>query len=324
MQHVPVMLNEVLEAVQQVNPAVVVDATFGGGGYTQAFLDSGIDEVLAIDLDGDAKKRCEILEASYSGRLKFFHGNYAQVDHAIAQNGYEKVDAIVADLGVSSYQLDDASKGFSFRHDGPLDMRMNSDSGQTAAEYIESVDESELVRILRVYGEEKFAGKIARTICEARKSKEIKTTKNLSDIIENCVPATYRYGRIHPATRSFQALRIVVNKELESVETLLDKAIACLNPGGILCVVTFHSLEDSIVKKYFREHSLYHVSGSRHIPMSSADAAKESLCFYDRISKKAVKPTDSEVESNSRARSAKMRWGIRSDRTALTSLGGVQ
>ncbi|NER79523.1 MAG: 16S rRNA (cytosine(1402)-N(4))-methyltransferase RsmH [Leptolyngbya sp. SIO1D8] len=275
--HVPVMPQAVLEGLQVVTGEQYLDATVGGGGHSAELLarDTTL-QVMALDQDASALTAAQARLAPYGDRVTFQRSNFATFEP-----GEIRFCGILADLGVSSAQLDTPARGFSFRHEAPLDMRMDQRQDLTAAEIINHWEESELARIFFVYGEERLSRRIARNIVAQR---PFQTTTELAEAIAQCVPARYRYGRIHPATRSFQALRIAVNAELDVLETFLAKAPDWLVPRGRLVLISFHSLEDRIVKHAFR--------GDDRLKI---------------ITKKPLTATDEEVQANPRARSAKLR-----------------
>lgn len=296
-RHIPVMLDEVLTALAPDAGQVIVDGTFGAGGYSRALLEAGAD-VIAIDRDPDAIAAGRAMEQEFSGRLHLKHGRFSALD-AIAGR---QVDGVVLDIGVSSMQLDEAERGFSFRNDGPLDMRMAQD-GPSAADVVNRFKTGDLTRIIGIYGEERHAGRIARMIEKRRAERPFERTRDLAEAIAGVVGHNPR-EKIHPATRAFQGLRIFVNDELGELVRALFAAERALKPGGRLVVVTFHSLEDRIVKKFLIERSSQ-ASGSRHLP-----AAHQKVPTFDRPGK-AIAASDEEAARNPRARSAKLRWAIR-------------
>ena len=263
MSHVPVMLAEVLEALQPQPDAVYLDATFGGGGYAAAILQSARCTLWAIDRDPDAIARGAALAAQHPGRLHLLHGSFGALLSLLAAQGVSRLDGVVLDLGVSFFQLDDPARGFSFRADGPLDMRMDR-AGPTAADLVAALGEAELADTLYQLGEERLSRRIARAIVQARAEAPITTTGQLAAIIRRVVPKDG--SGIDPATRSFQALRIRVNDELGEVERALAQAAELLAPGGRLVVVSFHSGEDRIVKRFMTEAAGRTPGPSRHQP----------------------------------------------------------
>ncbi|HEY1632652.1 MAG TPA: 16S rRNA (cytosine(1402)-N(4))-methyltransferase RsmH [Rhizomicrobium sp.] len=290
--HIPVMLEEVVEAMQPRDGAHYVDGTFGGGGYAKALLDAAQCRVLGIDRDPTAIARGRELAARYDGRLTMVQGEFSQMDDFL---GGAKTDGVMLDLGVSSYQIDEADRGFSFRFDGPLDMRMSGE-GESAADVVNTADEATLTRIIGQLGEERFARKIAKAIVAAR---PLSRTAELADIVSKALgPAAKRFA-IHPATRTFQGLRLHVNDELGELERGLEAAERALAPQGRLAVVSFHSLEDRIVKRFLTERGR-EAATSRHAP----EAARKSLSF--RLVARR-QPGDEEISRNPRARSARLR-----------------
>ena len=297
--HVPVLVSEVIGALAIHDGETVVDGTFGAGGYTQAMLAAGAGRVIGFDRDPEA------IEAGRSlvpdPRLTLVEERFSQMDRVLAERGIGTVDAIALDIGVSSMQLDRAERGFSFQADGPLDMRM-SRSGLTAAEYLNTADEAEIARVLRDYGEEPRARAIARAIVAAR---PVERTAELAAIVRRA--AGFRQGqKADPATRTFQAIRIHLNAELDELELGLEAAERALKPGGRLAVVTFHSLEDRIVKRFFRERSGSTPAGSRHRP-AIVDPNEPT---FERVAK-PVGPSERELAANPRARSARLRSAVR-------------
>jgi len=297
-RHIPVLAAEVLRFLEPRDGGVYVDGTFGAGGYTRAILDSADCRVIAIDRDESAIARGVELVAASNGRLALVEDRFSNLDDIARNAGHDAVDGVVFDVGVSSMQLDEAERGFSFRHDGPLDMRMGR-SGPSAADLVAAASDRDLAAIIARLGEERFARPIARAIVKARGEAPIATTKQLAAIVERVVHA--RPGQIHPATRTFQALRICVNEELEELATALSAAECILRPGGRLVVVTFHSLEDRIVKTFLGERSRV-AAGSRHAPEARGPQPSFTL-----LTKKPVTPSDEETARNPRARSAKLR-----------------
>jgi 16S rRNA (cytosine1402-N4)-methyltransferase len=295
--HLPVMLNEVLTALSPRDGAQYIDGTFGGGSYTTAILEAADCRVLGIDRDPDAIKRGQKLVERFAGRLTLVQGEFSRMEEFASET-----DGIVLDLGVSSFQFDQPERGFSFREDGPLDMRMSL-SGESAADVVNSADERTLTLIIARYGEEKNARRIARAIIAAR---PVTGTAQLAAIVSEAQgPAALRHA-IHPATRTFQGLRIHVNDELGELERALDASLRILKPEGRLVVVSFHSLEDRIVKQFLGSRSTSAPRASRHAP--DVTAAKP---VFQLLSKGAQTPSVEETQSNPRARSAKLRAGIK-------------
>ena len=301
--HVPVLVSEVIGALSLLGGETVVDGTFGAGGYTRALLSAGAGRVIGFDRDPDAIEAGRSLVPDHigSGRLELIQHNFSQMDRVLAERGIGLVDAIALDIGVSSMQLDRAERGFSFQADGPLDMRM-SRSGLTAAEFLNTADEAEIARVLRDYGEEPRARAIARAIVAAR---PVERTAELAAIVRRA--AGFRQGqKADPATRTFQAIRIHLNAELDELEIGLEAAERALKPGGRLAVVTFHSLEDRIVKRFFRERSGSTPAGSRHRP-AIVDPNEPT---FEHVAK-PVSPSERELAANPRARSARLRSAVR-------------
>jgi len=296
--HVPVLVGDVVDALALHGGETVVDGTFGAGGYTRAVLAGGAGRVIGFDRDPDA---IEAGQALADPRLTLVEERFSQMDRVLAERGIGLVDAIALDIGVSSMQLDRAERGFSFQGDGPLDMRM-SKSGLTAAEYLNSADEAEIARVLRDFGEEPRARAIARAIVAAR---PVERTAELAAIVRRA--AGFRPGqKSDPATRTFQAIRIHLNAELDELEQGLEAAERALKPGGRLAVVTFHSLEDRIVKRFLRERSGATPAGSRHRP-AVVDPDQPT---FERVAK-PIAPSERELAANPRARSARLRSAIR-------------
>ena len=295
--HLPVMLHEVIEALAPRDGAHYVDGTFGGGGYSSAILEAADCRVLGIDRDPAAIARGQALVERFGGRLTLVQGEFSRMDEFTHQS-----DGVVLDLGVSSFQFDEPARGFSFREDGPLDMRMSLE-GESAADVVNTVDERTLTLIISRYGEEKNARRIARAIIAAR---PVTGTAQLAAIVSEAQgPAALRHA-IHPATRTFQALRIHVNDELGELERGLDAALNILKPQGRLVVVSFHSLEDRIVKQFLSSRSTAAPRASRHAPVTAAPKP-----MFELLTHRPRTPSADESESNPRARSAKLRAGLK-------------
>ncbi len=307
-RHIPVLCAEVLEALQPRDGGVYVDGTFGAGGYARAILEAADTHVIAIDRDPDAIRGGEALSNEFPGRLDLKEGTFAGMAELV---GDAAVDGVTLDLGVSSMQLDQAERGFSFRHDGPLDMRMEQD-GPSAADIVNGASEGQLLRIISVLGEEKRARSVARAIIRARDHGPITRTLQLAELVERAVPVNPAKRGIHPATRTFQALRIFVNRELEQLAEGLAAAEEIMSPGARLAVVSFHSLEDRIVKRFFAERTGRAGRGSRHRP--EAQAIEPS---FREIFRGAKEPGEAETAHNPRARSARLRVGERTDAPPL-------
>jgi 16S rRNA (cytosine1402-N4)-methyltransferase len=298
--HVPVMVDAVVEALAPRAGALYIDATFGAGGYTRALLEAAGCRVVAIDRDPDAVERGRELTAAFDGRLALIEGNFGDMERLLANAAHDPVAGIVLDLGVSSSQLDTPERGFSFRLDGPLDMRM-SKIGRSAADLVAALSEDELVRVIREFGEERHARRIARAVVAARRQNPIRRTRELADIVRSAVPKAE--PGFDPATRTFQALRIVVNDELGEIERALSAAERLLNAGGRLVVVSFHSLEDRRVKDFLRERSQAAPGPSRHAPPPPTTAAPSFRLLHRR----PIKPSATETARNPRSRSARLR-----------------
>ncbi|UYV36019.1 16S rRNA (cytosine(1402)-N(4))-methyltransferase RsmH [Rhodobacteraceae bacterium D3-12] len=296
--HIPVLLRPLLKAVAPVT-GVWLDGTFGAGGYARGLLEAGADKVIGVDRDPDVFKMAEGWAGAYGARLELVQGVFSKLDE-VAQG----LDGVVLDLGVSSMQLDQAGRGFSFMSDGPLDMRMSQD-GPSAADIVNEAEEGALADILYHYGEERASRRIARNIVRARDEARIETTLQLTEIIEKSLPRP-KPGQSHPATRSFQAIRIAVNDEYGELVAGLEAAERALKPGGKLAVVTFHSIEDRMVKRFFAQ-KVGGGGGSRYAPEITRTAQ------FEVTSRKAIGPDDQELAENPRSRSAKLRVGTRTD-----------
>lgn len=303
--HIPVLIEPLIEAVSPVS-GIWLDGTFGAGGYTRALLEAGAVRVVGVDRDPDVLARAADFAAEFGERVTLCDGRYGNLDEICEAEGIEGLDGIVLDIGVSSMQIDQADRGFSFMKDGPLDMRMEQ-SGPSAADIVNSYDEGIIADILFQFGEERASRRIARNIVKARKTAAILTTSALVDIIEHSLPRA-KPGQPHPATRSFQALRIAVNDELGELARGLVAAEAMLKPGGFLAVVTFHSLEDRIVKRFMQTRSGSAPNANRFAPLAQQNPPR-----FERVTRKAVGPTPEEMERNPRARSAKLRVARRLD-----------
>src|SRR5262245_42841999 len=286
--HEPVMVAEVLEHLAPARGGVFVDCTVGYGGHTRAMLHAGASRVVGLDRDPDALRQAAAALVSEESRVELVHSDYRRLDEILDARGITGVDGILADLGVSSMQLDEAGRGFSFRRDEPLDMRMDRTSGLTASEMIRDADERTLADVIYEFGEERHARRIARAIVEARDRSAVDSTGRLAEVVRRAIPRK-GYSRIDPATRTFQAIRIWVNRELEGLDVFLTQAAGRLRPGGLMAVIAFHSLEDRIVK-----HTLRSLQTTGDIGLTIR-------------TKRPVVPSEAEVERNPRARSAKLR-----------------
>ncbi|MEM6680368.1 MAG: 16S rRNA (cytosine(1402)-N(4))-methyltransferase RsmH [Pseudomonadota bacterium] len=306
--HIPVLLSPVLDALAPLEGAVVIDGTFGAGGYTRAILAAGAARVIGIDRDPRALALGRAM-ATEEPRLTLIEAGFDRLD-AVAEEAGVVPDAVVLDIGVSSMQLDEADRGFSFMRDGPLDMRM-ADDGPTAADIVNTAEAEELADILHHFGEERAARRIARAIVAARAEAPIETTLALAEVVAGCLPRA-KPGQIHPATRSFQGLRIAVNDELGQLVRALAAAEQVLGVGGRLVVVSFHSLEDRIVKRFFQTGAGQGAGGSRHLPAAEPEPAR-----WARPAK-PVAASEAEIAANPRARSARLRAGCRTAAPART------
>jgi 16S rRNA (cytosine1402-N4)-methyltransferase len=298
-RHVPVLARPAIELLNARAGGVFVDGTFGAGGYSRAMLEVAGAQVIGIDRDRTAVAGGAALVEQAGGRLTLVEDRFSQLDDVAVRLGHSAVDGVVLDIGVSSMQLDTAERGFSFRFDGPLDMRMAM-AGESAADLVARLDETALANLIYTYGEERLSRPIARAIVRERAEGPITTTRRLADIVAKVV--WQKPGDIHPATRTFQALRIAVNDELGELETALAAAERILRPGGRLVVVTFHSLEDRIVKQFLADRSATRSGGSRHQPAAAVPEPTFVL-----TTRKAVAASGTEAGANPRARSAKLR-----------------
>lgn len=312
--HIPVLLREIVAQLAPRDGGVYVDGTFGGGGYAEAILGAAQCTLWGIDRDPDAIARGAVLAMRFPGRLHVIEGRFGEMLALLSGAGVTALDGVVLDIGVSSYQIDDPARGFSFRADGPLDMRM-SQSGTSAADLVNTLPERELADVLFRLGEERASRRIAKAIVAARTEAPIETTARLAGIIRAVLPPD-RSG-IDPATRSFQALRIAVNDELGEIERVLAQAAELLAPGGRLVVVSFHSLEDRIVKRFMTEISGRAPNLSRHDPRGLAG---RPAATFRLLTSKALRPSAEEIETNPRARSARLRA---IERLAPGNLGGI-
>jgi len=311
--HLSVLLPEVLTVLGDLNDKLIIDGTFGAGGYSRAFLKNGA-HVIAFDRDARVAPYVKALSEEYPDKLQWVNRCFSEIEEGLAELGHASCDAIVLDIGVSSMQLDEAERGFSFMRDGPLDMRMSTD-GRRAADIVNEDEKDEIAHIIWLYGEEHKSRSIAAAIVRRRSERKFETTADLAEVVERALGGR-RGAPAHPATRTFQALRIAVNDELGELEQVLLKAEALLKPDGILAVVTFHSLEDRIVKSFFNERAGRLPSASRYLP----EKAKSSEALYSLITQKPIVAGFEEVAANPRARSAKLR-AVRRTTAPLTSAG---
>ena len=303
-EHIPVLLNETLEYLDPKPGGVYIDGTLGGAGHSSEIVKRIVPGGVLIGIDQDsnaidaAKRRLE----AYKDNVVIVRDNFRNIKTIALQKGFKEVDGILLDIGVSSHQLDEKERGFSYMHDGPLDMRMDTESSLDASDIVNNSSEQELIRILRDYGEEKWAVRIAKFIAEERKNNRIDTTFKLADIIQRAIPAAARRDGGHPAKRTFQALRIAVNDELQVLEEAVTNAAGLLKPGGRLVVITFHSLEDRIVKKIFNNMEKP-CTCPPQLPVCAC--GKEPLLRV--ITKKPVTAGEEELKTNTRSKSAKLR-----------------
>lgn len=302
--HVSVLLDECIENLNIKPDGVYVDCTMGGAGHSKEIVKKLSNKGLFIGFDQDknAIKTAKERLSEYSDRVKFVHSNFENIKDELEKIGVYKIDGVLADLGVSSHQLDEADRGFSYMQDAPLDMRMDVRCEFSAYDVVNEYTEEELAKIIKDYGEENWAKRIAKFIVEERKEKKIETTKELVDIIKKAIPKKARIDGPHPAKRTFQAIRIEVNNELGVITKMIEDASSIMNKGGRICIITFHSLEDRIVKNAFKELSLDCICPP-HLPMCQCDKKSEVKI----ITRKPIIPTDEEIEVNPRSRSAKLR-----------------
>ncbi|MCH7542663.1 MAG: 16S rRNA (cytosine(1402)-N(4))-methyltransferase RsmH [Proteobacteria bacterium] len=316
--HTPVLLAEVLAALAPKDGEIYIDGTFGAGGYAKALLEAADCTVWGLDRDPKAVALGNTVARHYAGRLGVVAGRYGDMEELLAPVGVDAVDGVAFDLGASSMQLDDAGRGFSFRHDGPLNMRMEA-TGATAADAVNSLGEGELSDIIYNYGEDRAARRIAKAIVRARDRAPIERTGALADIVRGALRAKgarggKRRGAIDPATRTFQALRIYVNDELNELDRGLLAAEAMLKPGGRLAVVAFHSLEDRRVKSFFSIRCGASARPSRHTPsLSSRGTSRAAAPSFHLLNRRVIKPGPEEIARNPRARSARLRAAVRTE-----------
>lgn len=312
-RHIPVLRDEVLAALAPQRGETHIDGTFGAGGYTRAILSTGA-QVIAIDRDPDAIRDGAALVAEAEGHLQLVPGRFSDLDQIADDCGHAQVDGVTLDIGVSSMQLDQAERGFAFSVDGPLDMRMQQ-SGETAAEWLNRAEEAEIADVLYHYGEERQSRRVARAIVAAR---PLTRTGELASVIRRALGHKPHMPK-DPATRSFQAIRIAVNDELGELERGLEAAERVLAPGGRIAIVSFHSLEDRIVKRFLKQRSGGDAQGSRHLPATQPSASRATFTAVS----KAIRPGDAETTRNPRARSATLRAAVRTDAPSWTTAGDV-
>lgn len=301
--HVSVLLNECIENLNIKPDGIYVDGTMGGAGHSLEIVKklSKKGMLIGIDRDEDALAVAKERLKDFNN-VKYVHDNHDNIDEIVRNLNIEGVDGILLDLGVSSYQIDEKTRGFTYMDDGPLDMRMDKSQELTAEYIVNNYKEQDLARIIFEYGEEKFSRKIARNICEYRKNKKIETTGELVKIIERSIPGKFREKNSHPAKRTFQAIRIEVNNEIEPLYNTIKNSITALNSKGRLCVITFHSLEDRMVKKAYVD-----AEGKCTCPKDLPYCVCGNVSFGKIITKKPILPTEKEIKENSRSRSAKLR-----------------
>jgi len=300
--HEPVMLKEVIDSLIVSKTGVYVDGTVGGAGHSYAILKETDAFLVGIDCDEQALQFAESRLAEFGSRKVLIKANFADLGKVLENLNIEKVDGVLLDLGVSSHQLNEAQRGFSFSQQARLDMRMDRSLKLSAYDIVNSFAQNELEKIIKFYGEEKMASRIARTISKKRQLSPIETTTELAAIVASCMPAKLKWQKIHPATRTFQAIRIAVNNELNNIKPAINAAVEALKPGGRLCVISFHSLEDRIVKNEFRA-----LTGVCVCPKDIPFCVCQKEAKLKTMTRKALIPAAEEIEVNPRARSAKLR-----------------
>ena len=316
-RHIPVLLPQVLAALEPKAGQHILDGTFGAGGYTRAILDSADCNVLALDRDPSAIESGQQLVEEYGPRLQLVQSTFSRLDEVAQAGNFTPVNAVVLDIGVSSMQLDEAARGFSFQTDGPLDMRMSRE-GLSAADIVNTFDEERIADILYQFGEERRSRAVARAITRRRVEVPFQTTRDLAVVVEKALGGHRHDQKIHPATRTFQALRIFVNDELGQLKMGLLAAERCLAPGGRLVVVTFHSLEDRIVKRFLTERAGAAPRSSRHLPENSEQLYKPS---FQIVNRRPLTSEKGELNVNPRARSARLRSAVRTNAHPWPDLG---
>lgn len=302
-EHVSVLLNECIDGLDINKSGIYVDGTLGGAGHSKEIvkrIDAG--RLIGIDQDTNALKKSEEVLEDYLSKVTFVHSNFKHIKEILNDLNIDKVDGVLLDLGVSSHQLDESERGFSFRFDAKLDMRMNREQSLTAWDVVNKYKVKDIEKIIKNYGEERWASRIAQFIESERKIKPINTTYELVDIIKKAIPAAVRKNGPHPATRTFQAIRIEVNQELDIIEKVIKDIIDSLNPKGRLCIITFHSLEDRIVKETFKYLNKSCIC-PKELPICQCNKTKDIKI----ITKKPILPSDEEISINPRSRSAKLR-----------------
>lgn len=284
--HTPVLVKEVLEGLHPERGGVYVDATLGLGGHAKALLEAfpQVNHLIAMDWDEEALELARERLSSFEDKISFYHSNFKNIELVVSEEGYPGVDGILMDLGLSSYQLDESGRGFSFMRDEPLDMRMDRSTTILASDMVNKLPEERLAQLIQLYGEEPWAKKIAAAIVARRSDRPILSTVELASVVREAIPRRFHPRKIHPATRTFQAIRIAINREFENLTQALESAVRVINPEGRICVISFHSLEDRIVKHFFRNCQDLKV-----------------------VTKRPIRPSDKEVKENPRSRSAKLR-----------------
>jgi 16S rRNA (cytosine1402-N4)-methyltransferase len=306
--HEPVMVREMIDLLRPRPDGIYVDATLGLGGHTEAILkcSSFRGKVIGFDMDDRTLSFAKNRLSRFESRIVFVNKHFSQIDTVLEELGIDRVDGIIADLGLSSFQIDGSGRGFSFLRDEPLDMRMDPKLGFTARDLVNEMGEEEISKVLRVYGEERWSKKIAKEIAKSRREKPIETTRQLAEIVSDTIPKKFHPLEIHPATRTFQALRIYVNNELKELEIFLEKVVPILNVGGRIIVISFHSLEDRLVKNAFRRYASPCVCPPE---MPTCGCGKKSVLKI--LTRSSLRPGAEEIRGNPRARSAKLRGGER-------------
>lgn len=304
--HKPVLLEESIKYLCPMEDGVYIDATMGLGGHTKSLIEACNNnaKIIGMDVDENALNVARERLAEYQDNIVFVNKNYINIDNTISDLNIKKVNGIIADLGLSSFQLDHSGKGFSFNKNEPLDMRMDASLQFTAYDLVNEMDQSELENIFKIYGEERFSRNISKSIIKNRVSKPIQTSSELAALVSNSIPKKFHPKRIHPATKTFQALRIAINNELENLKIFIEKAIKILKPGGRIVIISFHSLEDRIIKKTFKKFHSPCICPP-DLPICSCG----NIPNFKIINKSPIRPQESEIIENPRARSAKMRVG---------------